>query len=79
MERNSLNEAWKSWWDVDQPIKLRNIPLLICSGIWVTRNQIIFWEIHKPRAIIGSQSKAIHSMIQEDEYYRGLDISTQNI
>jgi len=37
-----LSDAWQNWWNVATTQKIRNLPLLICWGIWLTRNHTIF-------------------------------------
>lgn len=34
--------AWKSWWNAAATQKIINLPLIVCWGIWLTKNHIIF-------------------------------------
>lgn len=39
---SSLLDAWKNWWSSTNGTHYRNIPPIICWGIWLAQNKIIF-------------------------------------
>lgn len=59
----SLEEAWKQWWDIIQNIMLRNIPPLLCWGVWLARNKSILRDNASSSSHIATYIVAIFSMM----------------
>jgi len=36
--RSTIQKYWELWWNRAHPVKLKNLPPLVCSGIWLGRN-----------------------------------------
>lgn len=39
----SLEDAWKNWWSCSSDTHYRNIPLIICWGIWLAKKEASLW------------------------------------
>jgi len=42
---NSLEQAWRNWWENKGFKSYRLLPLLIIRGVWLARNEVIFNEV----------------------------------
>jgi len=62
-----VSEAWSSWWTKAIPKKLRNLPLLVCWGLWIARNNLIFQKSLPHWPSISSRIISDYSLIPEDE------------
>lgn len=62
--------TWEYWWNHFTEKNLRNLPPIICWGIWITRNKSIFKDQSTPVEVIAMQSSAIFSSIPPAESSR---------
>jgi len=62
-EGQSLSEAWQNWWNKIPEQKLRNLPPIICWGIWIARNRNIFQEKETEAVQIMIRCLSIYSII----------------
>eukprot|EP00253_Pinus_taeda_P010579 PITA_10579 len=69
-EGDSFLSAWEYWWNHYPERNLRNLPPIICWGIWIARNRSIFKEQLTPAEVIAIQSSAIFSSISEPKESR---------
>lgn len=63
----SLSAAWEFWWDHYSDKNLRNLPPIVCWGIWISRNGCIFNEQLTPAHVIALQASAIYASLPEPE------------
>lgn len=63
----SLLAAWEYWWNHFSEKNLRNLPPIICWGIWIARNKSIFRDQNTPFEAIAIQSLAILASIPPAE------------
>eukprot|EP00253_Pinus_taeda_P030815 PITA_30815 len=63
----NLNEAWDKWWQNYPEGNMRNLPLIICWGVWIARNRSIFEDKESQETTIAIQSIMIYSNILEPE------------
>eukprot|EP00253_Pinus_taeda_P008065 PITA_08065 len=66
-EGGDLIAAWEFWWSNYPEKNLRNLPPILCWGIWIARNRSIFNEKATPVEVIAIQSSAILASIPEPE------------
>eukprot|EP00253_Pinus_taeda_P025127 PITA_25127 len=66
-EGGDLTAAWEFWWSNYPKKNLRNLPPILCWGIWIARNRSIFNEKSTPVEVIAIQSSAILTSILEPE------------
>jgi len=66
-EGMSLAEVWQKWWNQISVKKLRNMPPIICWGIWIARNRNIFQEKETEAVSIAVQCLSIYSNIPNSE------------
>lgn len=66
-EGQSLSEAWQNWWNKISEQKLRNLPPIICWGIWIARNRNIFQEKETEAVQIMIRCLSIYSIIPDAE------------
>eukprot|EP00253_Pinus_taeda_P002842 PITA_02842 len=66
-EGQSLTEAWQNWWNQISDKKLRNMPPIICWGIWIARNRNIFQDKETEAVQIRVQCLSIYSNIPDSE------------
>eukprot|EP00253_Pinus_taeda_P030442 PITA_30442 len=66
-EGGDLIAAWEFWWYNYAEKNLRNLPPILCWGIWIARNRSIFNEKATPVEVIAIQSSAILASIPEPE------------
>eukprot|EP00253_Pinus_taeda_P015079 PITA_15079 len=66
-EGESFRAAWEFWWNHYTEKNLRNLPPILCWGIWIARNRSIFREQSTPAESIAMQSLAILSSIPVPE------------
>eukprot|EP00253_Pinus_taeda_P028824 PITA_28824 len=69
-EGNNRSEVWHKWWHSNQSWKLRNLPPIICWGVWISRNRAIFQDKDSSVEAIVIQSTSIYSNIPESEEER---------
>lgn len=62
--------AWEHWWRHNSERNMRNLPPIICWGIWIARNRKIFNDRSPSAESIAIQSTAILSSIPEPEETR---------
>lgn len=66
-EGEDLSSAWEHWWTHYPEKNLRNLPPILCWGIWIARNRSIFKDKATPAEVIAIQSSAILASIPEPE------------
>eukprot|EP00253_Pinus_taeda_P007705 PITA_07705 len=62
-----LSTAWEYWWNHFNVRNLRNLPPIICWGIWIAKNCSIFREKSTPAEAIAIQSSTILASIPEPD------------
>ncbi|WP_216647585.1 hypothetical protein, partial [Shigella sonnei] len=60
-------EVWHKWWNQISVRKLRNLPLIICWGIWIARNRNIFQEKETEAELIIVHCLSIYKNISDSE------------
>eukprot|EP00253_Pinus_taeda_P036521 PITA_36521 len=66
----NLEEAWSNWWQHYPNGNLRNLPPIICWGVWLARNRAIFQDQGTQPSFIAIQVVSIFSSIPEPEEKR---------
>eukprot|EP00253_Pinus_taeda_P035322 PITA_35322 len=66
----NLDEAWSNWWQHYPNGNLRNLPPIICWGVWLDRNRAIFQDQGTQPSVIAIQAISIFSSILEPEENR---------
>lgn len=66
-EGRNVQEVWEKWWRNYPGWKMRNLPPIICWGIWIARNRSIFMEKETTAESIAIQSSAILESIPDSE------------
>ena len=69
-EGDNTSEAWHKWWHLNSIWKLRNLPPIICWGIWIARNRFIFQDKETTVESIAIQCTSIYSNIPDSEEER---------
>eukprot|EP00253_Pinus_taeda_P035163 PITA_35163 len=67
LQGRNLNEAWDKWWKNYPEGNMWNLPLIICWGVWISRNRSIFQDKESQETTIEIQSIMIYSNIPEPE------------
>lgn len=62
-----LEEAWTKWWHQYPDGNMRNLPLIICWGVWIARNRCIFQDKETPVTATAIQCVSIYSSIPDPE------------
>jgi len=63
----NLDEAWAKWWHQYPDGNMRNLPLIICWGVWLARNKCIFQDKGTLVTATAIQCVSIYSSIPEPE------------
>lgn len=63
----TLEEAWAKWWHNFPEGNMRNLPLIICWGVWIARNRCIFQDKRTPISVTAIQCVSIYSSIPDPE------------
>eukprot|EP00253_Pinus_taeda_P002811 PITA_02811 len=64
---DTLESAWRKWWQDFPDGNLRNLPLIFCWGIWLARNKSIFQDKDTPSSVIATNIAAIYSALSPPE------------
>eukprot|EP00253_Pinus_taeda_P030057 PITA_30057 len=63
----NLDEAWSKWWHQYPKGNMRNLPPIICWGVWLARNRSIFQDKGTPPNVTAIQAVSIYTSILEPE------------
>eukprot|EP00253_Pinus_taeda_P016222 PITA_16222 len=66
-EGGTILAAWEQWWSHRLEGNMRNLPPIICWGVWIARNRSIFNDKTLPVEAIAIQRSAILSSIPDPE------------
>eukprot|EP00253_Pinus_taeda_P034216 PITA_34216 len=64
---DSLESAWRKWWQDSPEGNLRNLPLIFCWGIWLARNKSIFQDKDTPTFVTATNIAAIYFALPPPE------------
>jgi len=64
----TIQKYWELWWNRTHPVKLRNLPPLVCSGIWLDRNNKKNKDKENNWIITCSHIVATYNLIPKDEH-----------
>jgi ribonuclease HI len=62
-----LEQAWKDWLQVSVHKKIKALPLIVCWGIWLARNSVIFKDKPTLPDLIASQGLSILSHFPQEK------------
>jgi hypothetical protein len=62
-----LEHAWKDWLQVPEHKKIKSLPLIVCWGIWLARNFVIFKDNPTLPELIASQGLSILSHFPQEK------------
>eukprot|EP00253_Pinus_taeda_P022819 PITA_22819 len=66
----NLPEVWDKWWKQYPGGNMRNLPPIICWGVWIARNRHIFKDKESTTDSIAIQCTSIYSNIPKSEEER---------
>eukprot|EP00253_Pinus_taeda_P032437 PITA_32437 len=69
-EGENFQEVWDKWWRQYPEGNMRNLPPIICWGVWISRNRSIFMDKETSAESIAIQCTSILSNIPELEEER---------
>eukprot|EP00253_Pinus_taeda_P016263 PITA_16263 len=69
-EGESVLAIWEQWWNHSSEENLRNLPLIVCWGVWLARNRCLFKDNVPSAEATTIQSTTVYSSIPEPENTR---------
>eukprot|EP00253_Pinus_taeda_P036400 PITA_36400 len=69
-EGESVLAIWEQWWNHSSEENLRNLPPIVCWGVWLERNKCLFKDNVPSAEATTIQSTVVYSSIPEPENTR---------